>query len=172
METIEIRENVAQREKKVAIALVVLPLVCLALFCLHGGRLSFYTIFLGVIWVAAIVGVIAKKLKPEDVLKRDGGPTIVIDNEGLLDKRLGVGKILWSDIKRVYRFNLNTAPYICIETLRDNFYLGRRSGVMSSLLQLNRISGMQPLSISVAYLDTDPGKLFEIIARKHQANVR
>ena len=86
-------------------------------------------------------------------------PVIVIDDEGVLDKRLKVGVIRWEDIRRIKSYSLSGALYISLELHDLKKYDSRRPLWLKSLSQVQRGFGMSSLAISTNGLDVDHSTL-------------
>lgn len=83
------------------------------------------------------------------------GPCITLDEEGLCDKRLKVGVIRWSDIRRISCHRLQGAGYISLELHNAEMYEKRRPSWLNVISQVHRVFGMSPISISTSGLDMD-----------------
>lgn len=142
MSPIEVRVNPNYKWRMALIAAVAL------------AALYFYLGYLPVMgWVAVIVLVPVLIVK---ALRREGDePVIILDDEGILDKRLKVGVIRWSDIRRIECHNLHGADYISLQLHDARTYEARRPLWLKALSQPQRIFGMSPTSISTNGLDLD-----------------
>lgn len=146
MSPIEVRVNPNYKWRMALLAAVAL------------GALYFYLGYLPVIgWIIAVVLVIVLIAK---AVRREGDePVILIDDEGVLDKRLKVGVIRWSDIRRIECHNLHGADYISLKLHNSSSYEARRPLWLKALSQPQRIFGMSPTSISTNGLDVDMATL-------------
>jgi hypothetical protein len=156
METIEI----SLRPNRVA-------LFC-ALFVVGAGL--FYRVFGYVptaFWVFGAVLVVAV---PYRLLRGFGpNPCIVLDAEGIEDKRLKVGRIAWRDIRRPLIHSLSGAQYVCLELHNPEAYKSRMPAAQRFNGLLLRVWGMTPFAISMSCLDVDAPTLVEYIHRGCQA---
>jgi hypothetical protein len=49
-------------------------------------------------------------------------PLVILDEQGIMDSRLKIGKIYWRDIAQIYRSRRHSKDYLCIElSNRENF---------------------------------------------------
>jgi hypothetical protein len=95
----------------------------------------------------------------------DRGPCVIINEEGINDKRLGLGVIRWSDIESVRMHGVGGAYFISLELFDDQTYLQRQPGYIRLANKAWRFYNVSPLHIKVAYMDVAPDELFEIIMR-------
>ena len=106
---------------------------------------------------------------PFSLLRRSGGPCIVLSDEGILDKRLKVGVIHWRDVKRAYRYSLHGVPYVCLDLHNLKEYEARRPILLRFLSSFQRLFGMSPIAISASGLDLDSEALLSKIHAGCQA---
>ena len=116
------------------------------------------TFVLWLLTLAIAIGVVQALRKISD-----RGPCIVINEEGINDKRLGLGVIRWSDIESVRMHGVGAAYFISLQLFDNETYLRRQSVYMRLANQTWRFYNVSPIHIKVAYLDVAPGELFEII---------
>jgi hypothetical protein len=137
----------------------------MALLMLVAGGVLYY--MLGylpfIVWIAGavlLVVLVVRLIRPEGE-----GPCIVLNDEGVFDRRLKVGVIRWDDIRRMKWHNLQGANYISLELHNHETYDARRPAWLKLVSQVQRGFGMSSLAISTSGLDMDT----ETILRKlHQ----
>lgn len=95
----------------------------------------------------------------------DTGPCIVLDEEGVNDKRLKAGVIRWEDIRRPYVLTLFGAEYVCLELRDAAAYRARMPAWQRLAGALNGSLGMTPFAISTSCLDVDAEALVAYIHR-------
>ena len=105
------------------------------------------------VWVAAII--LAITLVIRMVRSQSTDPCIVLDEQGVFDKRLKVGIIRWSDIRRISCHSLHGAEYISLDLHDAAAYEARRPQWLKLLSQVQRVHGMSSISISTNGLDID-----------------
>jgi len=89
---------------------------------------------------------------------------IVIDRNGVLDTRLGMGTIAWQDITRIYVQQFQNNDHICLEVTDQTKYLNRRSTAVRTSLKLTaRYNKMSPFNINTRVLDVGTDELYEAI---------
>lgn len=90
-------------------------------------------------------------------------PVIILDDEGVLDRRLKVGVIRWDDIRRIKSYSLSGAEYISLELHNAKTYTSRRPLWLTLLSQVQRVFGMTSIAISTNGLDTDHHTLLHLL---------
>ena len=90
-------------------------------------------------------------------------PCIVIDEQGVLDRRLKVGVIRWEDIRRITLHSLSGAEYISLDLHNMNTYEARRPAWLRLTAKTQRLSGMSPIAISTNGLDMERAALLRLI---------
>ncbi len=146
----------AYSQPKQIAAMLGISVVCfLALYFFFNIK-PLYLIILGVGIV--IAGFYAAK----DLL--DKSPRVVINHQGVFDKRMGVGTISWKDIKRVYGVTLENIDHICLELYDEKKYLQNRNAVANfSSKAYKGASGISPFSIVTTNLNVERDTIFEAI---------
>ena len=77
-----------------------------------------------------------------------GGPQVLIDENGIHDRRLKIGAIRWEDIRSLSIGSINSAKSLCIEVVEPEKYLGQMPAWKRKLARANRALGFPPLTIS------------------------
>ncbi len=81
------------------------------------------------------------------------GPTVVIDDSGVLDVRLGVGTIAWGDISSVSITQLGHQRCISLWLRNEDQYLSRASSLSASLSRFGeQVEGLSPFRLKFAGL--------------------
>jgi hypothetical protein len=128
------------------------------------GIIALY-FFLGylptVLWLCG--GVFVAILVHSAVRGESTDPCIVLDEEGVLDKRLKVGVISWDDIRRISLYDLQGAPYVCLELHNAETYAARQPAWLKLASKTQRLVGMSSMSISTSGLDMDNKTLAGLI---------
>lgn len=87
------------------------------------------------------------------------GPRIVIDEEGLEDRAMGIGKIPWRDIEYVER---GPIPQHLFLMLRDpEGYMARTPRMLRAVVRMNLKFGYPPFLMNLIGTDLDP---LEVVA--------
>jgi len=90
------------------------------------------------------------------------GPTVVIDELGVFDRRLRIGRIPWEDIASVSIAQVRRRRLISLWLRNEERYLPQDSAVVRRLAAASRAAGVSPFSIS--FMGLTPG-LDEAYAR-------
>lgn len=120
------------------------------------------------LWALSVGVVIAFVLALKQTFDR--GPCIVINEEGINDKRLRMGTIRWCDIERVRMHGVGAAYFISLELLNSKQYLARQPAYVRISNQIWRLYNVSPINIKVAYMDIAPDELFELIMSEVELN--
>ena len=111
-----------------------------------------------IIW---LVGPIVVVVLLVSLIRGEGKePVIILNDEGVFDKRLKVGTIKWCDIRRIRSYNLFGAQYISLELHDMNIYESRRPMWFNLVTQVQRVYGMSSIAISTNGLDVDQATLW------------
>jgi hypothetical protein len=88
-------------------------------------------------------------------------PIIILDEQGVFDRRLKVGVIEWDDIRRIRSYSLSGAEYISLELHNAKKYESRRPLWLGAISQVQRLFGMTSIAISTNGLDVDHATLVQ-----------
>ncbi|SNC59722.1 hypothetical protein SAMN06265337_0110 [Hymenobacter gelipurpurascens] len=99
----------------------------------------------------------------------DTRPRLQITDEGILDRTLGAGLILWTDITDAYVRSINHEYFICLQLRDEQAYLSRLSPLKRKLAGANEALGFTPLSINLSGVDLNPEQLLEYILKQSAA---
>lgn len=86
----------------------------------------------------------------------DRRPLMVIDDQGVRDRRLAVGTIAWADIQDVHVKRVNGRPQLCLDLPNAAKYTSRLPQPLRKLVPLNRQLGLTDLSVDLTGIATDP----------------
>lgn len=139
---------------RIITTLLILAFLLVALY-FYFGRMTF------LLWVLSAGVVIGLVMALRQLLDR--GPCIIINEEGIHDKRLRMGTIRWSDIEGVRMHGVGAAYFISLELLNSEQYLSRQPAYLRISNQIWRFYNVAPVNIKVAYMDVLPDELFEFI---------
>jgi hypothetical protein len=96
----------------------------------------------------------------------DARPRLIIDDDGIHDRTLGVGKIPWSEITGAYRRSISGNEFICLEVRNPEMWLQQLSPTKKSLANVNRALGFTQLNINLAGLPVDAAQVHELILKR------
>jgi len=112
-------------------------------------------------WIMGIV--IAISLIVRAIKGDSKDPVIIIDEQGIFDKRLKVGVIPWADIRRAVPTSLQGVEYISLDLHDMKIYEARRPLWLRLLSKGQRVVGMSPVSILANGLEIDARTLVDKI---------
>jgi len=140
--------------RKVISTLVIVSVLLIALY-FYFGRMTFY------LWVLSVAVVIGFIQAVRQLSQR--GPCIIINDQGINDKRLRLGMVRWSDIEGARMHGVAGAYFISLQVANAEQYLARQRPYIRIANPLWRIFDVSPIHIKVAYMDVAPEELFEMI---------
>src|SRR5262245_985233 len=131
--------------KKLSVALVCAAALAGIYFLL--GYMPFYGWIIGVV---IAISLIIRTIKGDS---KD--PVIIIDEQGIFDKRLKVGVIRWADIRRAVPTTLQGIEYISLDLHDMKTYEARRPVWLRLLSMVLRVVNMSPVSILANVIEMD-----------------
>ena len=98
-------------------------------------------------------------------------PVLTMNEDGISDRRLGVGMILWSDIEDVQIENrYDNNHFICLRMVDPEKYVSRLTGAKLLNMRHSQKLGFTMLNIDVSAFDIDPLELMEHIRKSASAH--
>jgi hypothetical protein len=90
----------------------------------------------------------------------DRRPRIVLDQYGILDRKIGVGRIAWSDIVHAYiqtfgSGRIGRQDFICLEIRNEAEYLRKARPIKRLMAAGNRWLGFTPMVVNLGATDAD-----------------
>jgi hypothetical protein len=95
----------------------------------------------------------------------DSRPRLVIDERGVTDRTLGVGRIEWRDVEAAYVISISGTDFICLELSAPEKYLGRLSKVRRAMATANRKMGFTDFSLNLSGVDARTDEVFELVMK-------
>jgi hypothetical protein len=118
--------------------------------CMGGCTLFFAFCAVGLLWMLI-----------------DRRPRIVLDQYGIFDRKIGVGRIAWSDIIHAYIVTLSARiggqEFICLEVRNEEEYLQKAWAIKRFQAAGNRWLGFPPLVVNVTGTDADAHNVLALI---------
>ena len=96
----------------------------------------------------------------------DRRPRIVIDDQGVFDRTLKVGRIEWADIRGVFLKRSQGQAYICLDLREPSKYTQRLSPLLRRMVELNRTLGFTDLSLNLTGTTVSPEQIEELIKKE------
>ncbi|HWT00297.1 MAG TPA: STM3941 family protein [Pyrinomonadaceae bacterium] len=95
----------------------------------------------------------------------DSRPRLVIDEQGVLDRTLGVGRIAWGDIEAAYVRSISGNDFICLELKNPAQYSHKLSKVKRAMAAANRRLGFTDFNLNLSGVDARTGEVFELVMK-------
>jgi len=90
---------------------------------------------------------------------------LTIDDLGIDDRTLGVGKIPWSEITDGYRRAIRGNEFICLEVRNPELWLHKLSSTKRAMVKANRALGFTELNTNLSGLAVDAAQIHELILK-------
>jgi hypothetical protein len=118
-----------------------------------------------VAWLGIILGVIPGWFVLQQMSRK--GPTLIINESGIDDKRLGVGQIPWTAISSVSacKAPLRNKSLIELWLSDESAYVSRMPRRMRMVAPTLKANGHSPFVISMTFLNPGFGAVYEYILR-------
>jgi len=98
----------------------------------------------------------------------DSRPRLIIDEQGILDRTLGVGVIHWADIEGAYTRSIQGNDFICLQLRNTDQYVRRLSKVKRAMIPANEALGFAPLNINLSGIRGMTDRVLELILKKSE----
>ena len=95
----------------------------------------------------------------------DSRPRLIIDEHGVLDRTLGVGRIAWSDIEAAYVRSISGNDFICLELKNSEIYEQKLSKVKRAMTAANRGLGFTDFNLNLSGVDASTAEVFELLMK-------
>ncbi len=97
----------------------------------------------------------------------DSRPRLILDEDGVIDRYLGVGKIFWRDIKDLSVITAYKNDFVCLYMDEDSNqrYLSNVSSIKRKLLTANVALGWPPLNLELSGIKGSTEEIFQAIVQ-------
>jgi hypothetical protein len=95
----------------------------------------------------------------------DARPRLTIDEHGVVDRTLGVGRIAWSDIEAAYVRSINGNDFICLELKNPEQYWQKLSKVKQAMAAANRGLGFTDFNLNLSGVEARTEEVFELLMK-------
>lgn len=148
---------------------------CFLLICLAFVAGGVFILFAASDWFYFLVGlssVIFFGLGFVALLRQaaDRRPRIVIDEIGVTDRTLGIGRIDWDDIEAAGRTSVFTNDFICLKISNVEKYTERLPKTSKKLIQINKSLGFSELNLNLNLVDMKAAEIQEYVMKHILAN--
>ena len=98
----------------------------------------------------------------------DSRPRLILDEDGVIDRTLGVGKIFWKDIKGLSVRTDYKIDSVCLYTDEDSNqrYLSNLSSIRRKLLRANVALGWPLLNLNLSGVNGSTEEIFQAIVQR------
>ncbi len=153
------------RVKVACLALGVLLLTAMSGLAVWSGTLAGY--WVGGLGLAffGLGGVLAlgRELQP--------GPRVVINNQGIEDRRLGTGLIRWREILDVSIRTVQQHPFLCIDLVDPEKQLAKMPLWRRPICRVNRLMGFPEIAIDLHLLEANVDEVWQYVSSRHRTLV-
>ena len=101
---------------------------------------------------------------PRQLLR--AGPQVVINDEGIDDRRLKLGPIRWDDIRELSIGSVHGAKFLCIELVDRERYLSRLPAWKRRLGAASEALGFPPLTIGFSGLTPGLDEVWDYVRKR------
>lgn len=102
----------------------------------------------------------------------DARPRVVLDEVGVLDRTLGVGRIPWTEIEGAYISRIQGNPFVCLRLHDPERWTRELNAVQRRMVKANEKLGFQPLNINLTGTSVDPERVLDVVLRKSAEHSR
>jgi hypothetical protein len=95
----------------------------------------------------------------------DSRPRLIIDERGVSDRTLGIGRIRWSDIEAAYVRSIAGNDFICLELKNPEKYKQKLSKVKRAMASANRGLGFTDFNLNLSGVDASTDEVFELLMK-------
>ncbi|HEX6534835.1 MAG TPA: STM3941 family protein [Gemmatimonadaceae bacterium] len=102
----------------------------------------------------------------------DRRPRVIINDSGIYDRTMKVGRIDWNDVAGAYVRRMRGGVFVCVELREPERYTNRLSAALRQRAEAHRKLGLTELSVNLSGTDADAEALCDLIireARLHQS---
>lgn len=98
----------------------------------------------------------------------DSRPRLILDEDGVIDRTLGVGKIFWKDIKGLSVKTVYKNDFVCLQMDEDSNqrYLSNLSPIKRKLVAASVAFGWPPLILDLRSLNGSAEEIFQALVQQ------
>jgi hypothetical protein len=100
----------------------------------------------------------------------DRRPRIIIDEKGITDRTLGIGRIDWEDIESVDLASVSSTKFVVLYLKDTGKYLKRLSNTSRKITKINKMLGFGALNLNLSLIDMKPQSFFNLIESRINEN--
>jgi len=95
----------------------------------------------------------------------DRRPRLILDDEGLYDRTLGVGAIPWRDIAGAQLLSVRGHAFVCLQLRNPEHWLAKLPPRRRRLVALNQRKGFAALNVNLSGVAADPQAVLQRILK-------
>lgn len=95
----------------------------------------------------------------------DKRPRLKIDDSGIIDRTIGVGKIAWEDIEGAFIKSVGSNDFICLNLKDNEKYINRLTAVRKAMTKANEKLGFTPVLLNLSGAGVNSHELLELIIK-------
>ena len=99
----------------------------------------------------------------------DSRPRLVLDDQGVLDRTLGVGVIPWTEITGAELKSIQGNHFVCLQLRNPDRWLGQLSPLQRAMVSANERLGFSALNLNLGAINADPLVVYELILKRAAA---
>lgn len=95
----------------------------------------------------------------------DSRSRLKIDDTGIVDRTLGIGKISWDDIQGAFVKSIQGNDFICLNLRNTKKYTEKLSSVKKAMITANEKLGFTPISLNLSGVAVNTNEILELIIK-------
>lgn len=95
----------------------------------------------------------------------DARPKLIINDVGIIDRRIWGGAIPWQEIDSAFRKQVGSQVFLCLHLRDEDKYLGNLSPLQQKIGKLNRRFGLPLFCIGLSQLQLDATQIEGLVSR-------
>lgn len=97
-------------------------------------------------------------------------PRLVLNDEGVFDRTLGVGIIPWTEITGATLRSVNRNYFICLEVRNPKRWTARMPPLKRAMVSANKALGFAALNLNLSAIAADPMEVYTLVLDKAVAS--
>ena len=99
----------------------------------------------------------------------DSRPRLIIDENGINDRTMGVGLIPWSEIEDAYVMSIERNDFICLVVRDPSLWIHKLSPLQKAMASTNLKLGFTELNVNLSGIDVSSRQIHELILKMSAA---
>src|SRR5206468_1849905 len=96
-------------------------------------------------------------------------PRLVIDDFGIYDRTLKIGRIPWAEITGAQVRSVHGNDFVCLAVRDPKIFLHQLSLAQKALVKVNRALGFSELNINLSGVKADTAQIYDLILKMSEA---